>query len=152
MLKLYKGNIFGREVDCIVNPVNTVGVMGKGLALEAKKRYPDNYAAYKKACDSGSFHVGTTLPYHRGFFHEPKYIINFPTKEDWREPSKIEYIESGLADLVMQIKELELESIAVPALGCGNGGLDWDKVKSLMVYALLEPELSHVDIRLFVPL
>jgi O-acetyl-ADP-ribose deacetylase (regulator of RNase III) len=111
-----------------------VGVMGKGLALQFKKAFPENFAAYERACKAGEVVVGRMYVVRR--LASPRFIINFPTKKDWHQPSRIEYIRDGLRDLADQIRILGIESIAVPPLGCGNGGLDWSIVRSLIVEAL----------------
>lgn len=131
MIRYTKGEIFDAQTEAIVNTVNTVGVMGKGLALQFKKRFPDNFEVYKKACDNKRFHIGDLLITNSNslFF---KYIINFPTKEHWRYPSKYEYIERGLEVFTQKIQELNILSVAIPPLGAGNGKLDWNKVKSIL--------------------
>jgi len=144
-----RGDIFDVEVDALVNPVNCVGVMGKGLALEFKKRFPGNYQSYKAACSSGYLKPGdmhiaiTDCPY-------PKYIINFPTKDDWRNPSKLEYIQTGLTSLIDCIGRLDIRSISLPALGCGNGNLSWDSVRPLLYNAF--SQLSNVNVYIYTPL
>lgn len=139
MIKYTSGNILSAEAEAIINSVNIVGVMGKGLALEFKKAYPDNYNEYKKVCDSKSLEIGKLHIYNTGKFL-PKYIINFPTKKHWRYPSKIEYISSGLEELKKQIKKLHIQSIAIPPLGAGNGKLDWNDVKNLISEKLKDIE------------
>lgn len=131
-LKLLKGDIFATEAEALVNTVNTVGVMGKGLALQSKRAFPDNYKTYVKACEDGELEVGKVLVFDRASLENPRYIINFPTKRHWRGRSRIEYIQSGLRDLVRQISDYDIQSIAVPPLGCGYGGLEWDEVRSLI--------------------
>ncbi len=121
MIKFIKGDIFESECEAIVNTVNCYGKMGKGLALEFKNRYPEMFLVYKRACDEGRVKVGK--------MHIWKNIINFPTKDHWRNPSKMEYITSGLQDLVEVIKEKGVKSIAIPPLGCGLGGLNFYLVK-----------------------
>lgn len=142
MLKFLNGNLFDKsnEVDAIVNTVNCVGVMGKGVALEFKKRYPDNYKIYKQVCKNKELVPGKMLTVKNNIQELPKFIINFPTKKHWRHPSKIEYIKSGLIALKEEINEYSIKSIAMPALGCGNGGLDWKVVKKLII-----DELSPFD-------
>ena len=127
MIHYTQGDIFEAQTDAIINTVNTVGVMGKGIALQFKQRFPANYEAYKKACDTGALTVGQLLITEPNslFF---KYIINFPTKVNWIHPSKYEYIESGLKALVQQIKALGIQSIAIPPLGAGNGKLEAQSV------------------------
>lgn len=128
-----KGNLLVADVDALVNPVNTDGVMGKGLALQFKKAFPENFASYERACKSGELATGRVHVVRR--LASPPFIFNFPTKRHWRQASKLEYVRDGLRDLVRHVKELGVQSIAVPPLGCGNGGLDWHDVKPLIVEA-----------------
>lgn len=124
MIYIIKDDLLESKAHALVNPVNTVGVMGKGLALEFKKQYPKNYSWYKELCDDKSIFVGKVY----GFYENNKLIINFPTKEHWKNPSKLEWIEKGLLDLKDFILKCNVKSIAIPALGCGNGGLDWNEI------------------------
>ncbi|MCM3737340.1 macro domain-containing protein [Bacillus cytotoxicus] len=142
MLKFTTGNLFeyGYKMDAIVNTVNCVGVMGKGIALEFKKRYPENFNYYEKVCSNKELLPGKMLMFLQNSNGYPRYIVNFPTKNHWRYPSKIEYISDGLDDLVTQIKKHSIQSISIPALGCGNGGLDWEDVKKL-----IKEKLQHLD-------
>lgn len=149
MFRFTQGNILQANTDAIVNTVNTVGVMGKGIALAFKKQYPDNYKAYKAACDNGELEVGKMFVFETGLL-QPRLIINFPTKKHWRHPSQYEYIEAGLADLVRVIEEKNIQSIAIPPLGCGNGGLDWARVRT-MILESLETLSKKVDIVLYEP-
>ncbi|MAP95465.1 MAG: Appr-1-p processing protein [Ponticaulis sp.] len=129
------GNMFDEPVEALVNTVNCVGVMGKGVALEFKNRWPDNFRAYKKLCDAKQLNPGQMFVYdtHELFFTTgPRYLVNFPTKAHWRSKSKLSYIEDGLENLVDVLREYQIESIAMPPLGCGNGGLDWAEVKPLI--------------------
>ena len=135
MIEFKKGNILNAETEALVNTVNTVGIMGKGIALAFKKAFPENFNRYKKACDNEELKIGELLITQTGKI-TPKYIINFPTKVHWREKSRIEYIEKGMKRLVQVIEEKEIPSIAIPPLGCGNGGLDWQEVKKVMISAL----------------
>ncbi len=129
MIEVTRGNLLDAEgVDALVNTVNTVGVMGKGVALQFKKAYPDNFGAYEAACKHGEVRVGRMHVFDRQTLAKPRYLINFPTKKDWKHPSKYEYIEAGLEDLVRVVRDLHIESIALPPLGCGHGGLDWSRV------------------------
>jgi O-acetyl-ADP-ribose deacetylase (regulator of RNase III) len=148
-VKLTGGDLLQQDVDAIVNTVNTVGVMGKGIALQFKQKWPENFKAYAKACKAGEVQPGKMFIYDAGGLLRPRYIINFPTKKHWREASKIEDIESGLKDLIAQVKALGIRSIAVPPLGCGNGGLDWKDVRPLIERAF--EALPNVDVRLFSP-
>jgi O-acetyl-ADP-ribose deacetylase (regulator of RNase III) len=144
-----KGDLLKEPVQAIVNTVNTVGVMGKGIALQFKEKFPENFKAYKKACDAGEVQTGKMLITTQHKIGEPDIIVNFPTKQHWRQPSKLEYVEKGLDDLVEQIKKYQIKSIAIPPLGCGNGGLDWNIVKSLIEKKLSPVE--DIDIIIFEP-
>ncbi len=131
-----KGNILESNIAVIINPVNTVGVMGKGLALQFKQKFPTNYKIYKEACKNKTIDIGKLLLVsnfnNESNLERKKFVINFPTKKHWRNPSKIEYIEEGLKDLVRIIEAEKFESMAIPALGCGLGGLEWEDVKLLV--------------------
>jgi O-acetyl-ADP-ribose deacetylase (regulator of RNase III) len=133
-IEITRGDLFAVEVEAIVNPVNTRGVMGKGLALAFKKKFPDAFRAYAKACERGEVVVGQMHVVERE--SKPHYIIHFPTKDDWRAPSRLECVRDGLLDLAREIREREIQSIAIPALGCGLGGLAWGDVRPLIVAAL----------------
>lgn len=153
MTILFKtSNLFETDCQAIVNTVNCVGVMGKGVALEFKKRWPDNYREYKRACDSGELRPGKILVYDRKSLLSspfPRFLINFPTKDHWRSKSKISYIEQGLDSLVLEIKKHKISSIAIPPLGCGNGGLDWNDVRPIIVSKL--SQLNDVEISIYGP-
>ena len=141
MIKYITGNIFESQTEALVNTVNTVGIMGKGIALQFKNQFPSNYREYVKACKSGALHIGQLLTIEdSSLLYGKKTIINFPTKTDWRKPSEYTYIEQGLKDLVHIIKERKIQSISLPPLGAGNGGLEWYKVK-----ILLEKYLTGLD-------
>ena len=145
MVVFKRGNIFDEaDADALVNPVNCVGVMGAGLALQFRKRYPEMFQAYRKACAASMVRVGKMNVYEtKGQF--PRYIINFPTKQHWRNPSKLEYIQTGLHDLIRILKDLKIGKVAIPPLGCGLGGLPWDVVRKILVYALKDvPEIEVV--------
>ncbi len=144
-----KGNILESNTEVIINPVNTVGVMGKGLALQFKQKFPTNYKIYKEACNTKTIDIGKLLLVDESNLERKKFIINFPTKKHWRNPSKIEYIEEGLKDLVKIIENNNFESIAIPALGCGLGGLEWENVKLLLEKYLRN--LEGIDIVIFEP-
>jgi O-acetyl-ADP-ribose deacetylase (regulator of RNase III) len=149
MIRYKTGDLFQDNSQAIVNTVNCVGVMGRGIALQFKKSYPDNFKAYKDACSEGNVKPGKMFVYKTGALTGPEYIINFPTKRHWRGKSKIEDIESGLKNLNTIINQLNITSIAVPPLGAGLGGLNWADVKSLIESNL--SELSNVDITLYKP-
>lgn len=148
MIKFLQGDLLQSDAEALVNTVNTVGVMGKGIALQFKNQYPKNYKIYKEACKKGELKVGEVLVVKDGDILCEKYIINFPTKEHWRSPSEISYIQEGLEALKESIKEYNIQSIAIPPLGCGNGGLDWTVVKPMIVDALGE---IGVDIYVYEP-
>ena len=131
-----EGNLLDAQVDAVVNTVNTVGVMGKGIALQFKQAYPDNFRAYEAACRRGEVKLGKMFATETGRLGQPALIINFPTKKHWRARSSLRDIEAGLADLRQVIQDRRITSIAVPPLGCGNGGLDWRDVRPLIVDAL----------------
>ncbi|MFZ5443407.1 MAG: type II toxin-antitoxin system antitoxin DNA ADP-ribosyl glycohydrolase DarG [Myxococcota bacterium] len=141
------GNLLAANVDALVNTVNTEGVMGKGLALQFKKAFPDAFASYEKACKAGEVVTGRVHVVRR--LASPQFIINFPTKRHWRHPSKLEYVREGLVDLVKQVESLGIRSIAIPPLGCGNGGLDWTDVRHEIVTAL--QAVPDVRVLLFEP-
>ena len=124
------GDMFNSKCEALVNPVNTRGVMGKGLALTFKTKYPAHFANYQRACKSGEMTTEKVLAYQE--INGPM-IICLATKADWRDSSKMEYVSAGLDDLVNQIKALGIRSIAIPKLGCGLGGLDWNRVRPLIV-------------------
>ncbi|MFQ3598640.1 MAG: macro domain-containing protein [Chloroherpetonaceae bacterium] len=133
------GNISESQAEALVNTVNTAGVMGKGVALQFKKSFPENFKAYQKACKEGRVEIGKMFVYEGvSLLHGKKLIINFPTKTDWRKPSEYEYIERGLKDLVRVVNEYRLKSIAIPPLGAGNGGLDWSIVREMITRYLHE--------------
>ncbi len=130
-MKRVNGNLLEAKVDALVNTVNTVGVMGKGIALQFKRAFPSNYREYEAACKAGKVVIGKMLIHDLGMM-QPHFIINFPTKEHWRGKSRLEFITAGLVDLVEQVKTLKINSIALPPLGCGNGGLNWTDVSRLI--------------------
>jgi O-acetyl-ADP-ribose deacetylase (regulator of RNase III) len=145
MLELKQGNLLEEDAEALVNAVNCVGVMGKGIALQFKQAFPENFQQYKKACDAKEVQPGRMFTVPTGKLFNPKYIINFPTKRHWREQSKIEYVQTGLKALVAEVQQLGITSIAIPALGCGNGGLDWLEVKPLIESAFVElPEVRAI--------
>ena len=145
-----KGDLLKQQdVDAIVNTVNCVGVMGKGIALQFKKKWPENFKAYAAACKQGDVKLGQMFTFELGALATPRYIINFPTKSHWRSASKLEDIESGLKSLVDNIKNKNIKSIAIPPLGSGLGGLPWVEVKKL-IFAYLEP-IGDLEVRLFEP-
>lgn len=137
MIKFVTGNIFESDAQALVNTVNTVGVMGKGIALQFKKAYPNNFKAYKKACENEEIKIGKLFIFKDfNLSSGEKLIINFPTKKHWKNPSEYHFIEEGLNDLKRILQENSIQSIAIPPLGAGNGGLDWARVKQLIVSEL----------------
>jgi O-acetyl-ADP-ribose deacetylase (regulator of RNase III) len=137
MISFTQGNLLEAPAEALVNTVNTVGVMGKGIALMFKEAFPENYRLYREACQTKNIQVGNVFATERqDFVSGPKWIINFPTKEHWRSPSRIEWIRDGLLDLRRFIEEHKIRSVALPPLGSGNGGLDWRAVRPLIIDAL----------------
>ena len=124
------GNILACEAQAYVNPVNCVGVMGAGLALQFKLAYPKMFRDYRLACELGKVAIGSVWPFDRGLTSTPRWIINFPTKRHWRDVSEIDSIDRGLVSLKWFLADNEIKSVAIPALGCGLGGLDWVDVKA----------------------
>ena len=153
MLCVTRGDIFSSGAEALVNPVNCVGVSGRGLAAAFKQRYPENFAIYKEACDRGTLRPGglvmTNLARESGD-DGPRFIVNLPTKDHWRSSSRLSYIEEGLESLVAVIMIHGIRSVALPALGCGLGKLSWDDVHELMMQAF-EP-LPDVEVTVFEPL
>lgn len=146
MLNFITGDLLKSEAEALVNTVNTVGVMGKGIALQFKESFPINNKAYIDACKNNKLNIGEVLPvWDNNLIFGRKLIINFPTKKHWRQPSKYEYIEQGLIALVELLKSERIKSIAIPPLGCGNGGLNWNIVKE-MIYN----HLRDLQIEIFV--
>ncbi len=131
-----KGNLLASDAEALVNTVNTVGVMGKGVALQFKKAFPDNFRAYKRACDHKEVEPGRMFVYETGQLTGPRLVINFPTKRHWRGKARMEYVDAGLADLVVVLERHVVQSVAIPPLGCGNGGLRWSEVRPKIEAAL----------------
>lgn len=137
MITYTTGNLFDSKTEALVNTVNTVGVMGKGIALQFKRHYPENYKKYIRAYKNNELYIGRLLVTQEHTLHEGKRtIINFPTKTHWRKPSEYEYIEAGLKKLSSLVQQQGIRSVAIPPLGAGNGGLDWNKVKALIEHYL----------------
>lgn len=141
MLVYLRTDLFSSPAQTLVNTVNTVGVMGKGIAKTFKERYPEMFRDYKARCERGDLRIGTLMLW-RG---PDKWVLNFPTKTTWRMPSRIEYLDAGLRRFVEVYEELGLTSVSLPPLGCGNGNLDWSEVKPLM-----EHHLKPVQIPVFI--
>jgi O-acetyl-ADP-ribose deacetylase (regulator of RNase III) len=146
MITFTQGNLLDAETDALVNTVNTVGVMGKGIALMFKEAFPENFKAYRVACERGEIRTGRVfVTERRDVMGGPKWIINFPTKEHWRAPSRLEWIREGLVDLRRFVEEHAIRSIALPPLGSGNGGLEWQEVRPLIVQSLeLLPDVTVI--------
>ncbi len=149
MINLAHGDILKHEADALVNTVNCMGVMGRGIALQFRNAFEDNYEAYRKAAKRQEVVPGRMFVFERSTIERPRWIINFPTKRHWKGSSQIEDIESGLVDLVRVIREKGIRSIAIPPLGCGLGGLDWAVVRPLIERALAS--IPEVDAYLFEP-
>lgn len=149
MVELTRGNLLEAPVEALVNTVNCVGYMGKGIALQFKQAFPANFKHYEAACHSGDMVPGKMLIHDNGGLVNPRYIINFPTKRHWKGRSRIEDIESGLKALVADVQRLGIRSIAVPPLGCGLGGLEWRVVRPMIEQAFAA--LPDVQVLLFEP-
>jgi len=149
MIELTQGDILKADAEALVNAVNCIGVMGKGIALQFKKAYPGNFDAYHKACNAGEVQPGRMFIFDLNSMLNPKYVINFPTKRHWRADSRYEDIESGLNALVAEVQRRGIQSIAIPPLGCGLGGLDWNKVRPMIEQAFAA--LPNVQVLLFEP-
>lgn len=149
MIESTTGNLLHAEVDALVNTVNCVGVMGKGIALQFKQAFPAMFEAYRKAAKAGEVVPGHMHIYPTDALVGPRYLINFPTKRHWKAGSLMEDIDAGLVDLVAQVRRLGITSIAVPPLGAGNGGLNWAEVRPRIVQAFAA--LPDVRVLLFEP-
>jgi O-acetyl-ADP-ribose deacetylase (regulator of RNase III) len=149
MIRAGSGNLLEADVDALVNTVNTVGVAGKGIALQFRQAFPANFKAYAAACKRREVQPGRMFVFDTGQMSSPRFIINFPTKRHWRGKSRLADIRAGLDDLVRVLREYEIRSVAIPPLGCGNGGLDWADVEPLIVEAM--QQVSGVDVLLFAP-
>jgi O-acetyl-ADP-ribose deacetylase (regulator of RNase III) len=149
MITFRKGNLLDAPVEALVNTVNTVGVMGKGIALMFKEAFPQNFRAYEEASKRGEVRTGQMFVTESSRLEGPRWIINFPSKKHWRNPSKLEWITAGLADLRRVVIDKGIRSIALPPLGCGNGGLDWADVRPEIERAL--SSLEDVEVVVFEP-
>ena len=147
MVEYRNGDLFSANTEAVVNSVNCVGVMGRGIALQFKRAFPDNFAAYAAACKRGEVRPGSMFIVPTGQLTNPRYIVNFPTKRHWRGKSRQEDIEAGLAALVPEVRARGIRSIAIPPLGCNLGGLAWPVVRARM-QAALEP-LDDVAVVIF---
>ncbi|CAD7809682.1 hypothetical protein CHRY9390_02050 [Chryseobacterium aquaeductus] len=146
MIQFKIGNLLESDSEALVNTVNTDGVMGKGIALQFKNQFPNNYKEYVKACKNGDISIGKLLVFEEDtLLNGKKTIINFPTKTSWRKPSEYSYLELGLKHLIEIISIKNIKSIAIPPLGAGNGGLEWHKVKEILVN-----HLQNIDCNIFI--
>jgi O-acetyl-ADP-ribose deacetylase (regulator of RNase III) len=147
-----KGDMFKADADAIVNTVNCVGVMGKGVALIFKNKWPKNFKAYKAECDAKRLRPGKMFIYENGDMlnnERPRFLINFPTKDHWRGKSKMSFIEDGLDDFVLQVQKLDIRTVALPPLGCGNGGLPWKDVKTVIERKLAD--IQDIEFIVYAP-
>lgn len=149
MIEFTSGDILTCEADALVNTVNCVGIMGRGIALQFKNMYPDNFKAYAAACRREAVQPGRMFVYETGQLMPPRFIVNFPTKRHWSGKSRIEDIDAGLADLLEVIRDKGIRSIAIPPLGSGLGGLDWNEVRPCIERAL--GELENVQVLVYEP-
>ena len=149
MMKFLQGNLFDAPTEALVNTVNTVGVMGKGIALMFKEAFPDNFRAYDEAVKREEVRIGHMFVTENHALDGPQWLINFPTKKHWRQPSRLEWIVTGLEDLRRVVEEKGIHSIALPPLGCGNGGLDWSDIRPVIEREL--GQLHDVDVWVFEP-
>ena len=150
MISTRTGSLFDSGAEALVNPVNCQGAAGRGLALEFRQRYRGNYQAYLSACHSRLLRPGVILTYISStLILHPRYIINFPTKDDWRQPSRASYIRDGLLALTIEIQRLSIKSVAIPALGCGLGGLLWPEVRVMVESAF--DTLPQINVFLYEP-
>ena len=149
MISITEGNLIEAEAEALVNTVNCAGYMGKGIALQFKQAFPENFEAYARACRSESVTPGKMFVFETSSMFNPRYIINFPTKRHWHGKSRLEDIGAGLHALIQEVKRLNIKSIAVPPLGCGLGGLQWRTVRPMIETAFAE--LPHVNVHLYAP-
>jgi len=149
MIEYTTGDILASDAEALVNTVNCVGIMGRGIALQFKNAFPDNFKAYEKACKAEQVHPGRMLVFENNRLHQPRYIINFPTKRHWKGKSRMEDIESGLVALAHEITSRGIRSIAIPPLGSGLGGLNWADVKPRIEAALRE--LTDLNVVVYEP-
>ena len=149
MIKEVTGNIFDADVEALVNPVNCVGVMGAGLAKQFKEKYPRYFQFYTACCKAEIIYLGNVHIYETEAKTSHRYLISFPTKRHWKDVSEYPVIKEGLIDLCSVISAFRIASIAIPALGCGLGGLDWEEIKPL-IYTILG-NLEDVEILLYPP-
>lgn len=149
MIELRQGDILHADAEALVNTVNCVGVMGRGIALQFKKRFPENFKGYKAACDNRELQPGKMFIHDLNRLCNPRYVFNFPTKRHWKGKSRVEDIEAGLQSLVEEVRKRDIESIAIPPLGCGLGGLRWADVRARIEEAF--QDLTDVRVLLYEP-
>ena len=149
MIETTSGDILAADAEALVNTVNCVGIMGRGIALQFRKAFPDNFKAYEAVCKRGELQPGKMFIFETGSLTNPRYVINFPTKRHWKGKSQLADIESGLKALVSDIRRLGIHSIAIPPLGCGQGGLDWAEVRPRIEHAMAA--MSEVRVLLYGP-
>lgn len=147
MIERKTGDILTEEAEALVNTVNCVGIMGRGIALQFKKAFPENYKSYATACKRNEVQPGRMFVFETGQLTNPCYIINFPTKRHWRGKSRMEDIDAGLVALAEEIRSRNIRSIAIPPLGSGLGGLNWSEVRPRIEAAL--QELSDLKVVIF---
>ena len=142
MILYVKGDLFYSPAQVLVNTVNTVGVMGKGVALQFRRLFPEMFEQYRRLCEAGQLDIGMLWLYKT----PNKWVLNFPTKRHWRQPAKLEYIEAGLKKFVDSYAQMQIHSIAFPPLGCGNGQLDFES----QVQPLMDRYLRNLPIEVFI--
>ncbi|MFD3509313.1 macro domain-containing protein [Nocardia sp. NPDC058666] len=150
MIREESGDLLSADVEALVNAVNTVGVMGKGIALQFKQTYPEMFRDYARAARAGEVQIGAMHVWATGATNGPRFVINYPTKRHWRSPSRLDDVAAGLPALAQTIEQNEIRSVAIPALGCGYGGLGWASVEPLIRRTLV-PLATLVDIQLYPP-
>lgn len=151
MITYEDGDLFDVVADAYVNPVNCVGAAGKGLALQFKEKFPTNFLAYKHACDKKEVVPGKIFVKKHSDIATPYFILNFPTKRHYKDKSLIEDIDAGMEELVKLVNLLELRSIAIPALGCGEGGLEWKEVWAVITKHVWQVSLMNINFILVLP-
>lgn len=149
MIELTQGDILNADAEALVNTVNCVGIMGRGIALQFRKAFPENFKAYEAACKAHQVQPGKMFMYDLNRLYNPRFIVNFPTKRHWKGKSRIEDIKSGLADLIGVVQQQQIRSVAIPPLGCGLGGLNWEEVRPLIIEAF--QSVPEVAVLLFEP-
>lgn len=149
MIEFMRGDLLKQDVEALVNAVNCAGVMGRGIALQFRKAFPENFQVYESACKRGEVRPGSMIVFQTDLLKNPRYVINFPTKRHWRDKSRLSDIESGLEALIAEVKRLGICTIALPALGCGLGGLEWRDVRPRIEKAF--SAVPEVHVRLFEP-